>query len=318
MSLFPASVEIALAGIPRGYKSQVYLVDPVYGNDSAPGTKWNAPLKTVLAGYNKLVDGRNDTLCITPSPTQNNLAASLDWTKSYAHMVGLGANLPGIGQRARITSLTTAALVYTIDFQGNACMFKNLNIQNECVANQNSGAAIVEGMRNYFENVFMSGMISSVPAARSGSYSVAVQGPENYFLKCAIGVATICRTQSNAELYLSGSNCKRNYFNDCKFTSQSVTAGKRLVEIAAATEIWDMTFENCLFHNFPMTAGGAAGSKIDHAIVDGATMTHQIIFKGKNEVVGCTAVADVVTYIWTTEPAPAGVGAHIALDNLST
>lgn len=318
MSLFPASVEIALAGIPRGYKSQVYLVDPVYGNDNAPGTKWNAPLKTVPVAYAKTVDGQNDTVCIIPNATQNNVLVALDWAHNYTHLVGLGANLPGLGQRARITSLTTAALLYTLDVQGSGCMFKNLNIQNECVANADSGAVIISGMRNYFENVFMSGMISSVPAARAGAYSVALQGPENYFLRCAIGVATIERTQASTELYISGANTKRNHFNQCKFTSQSVYATHSLVQIAAATQIWDMIFEDCLWHNLAMTGGGAGGNKINHALVDGATMFHQIMLRGKNEVIGCTQFTDVAAYMWSTEPAPAGAGAHIALNNLTT
>ena len=173
-------------------------------------------------------------------------------------------------------------------------------------------------MRNYFKNCFISGMLDLTPAARAAAYSLTVSGPENFFDDCAIGVATILRAQSNAELILTGSNCKRNYFRRCQFLSQSVTAGKVLARIAAATEIWQMIFEDCSWLNLDMTSGGADGASINYAIEDGATMHHQLFFKGLNTAIGCTKFIDVATYAWTHGAAVGGAVAPIALNNLTT
>jgi len=205
-----------------------------------------------------------------------------------------------------------------LTLSGNGCIFKNLNIQNECVADVDSGALLLAGMRNYFKNCFISGMIHLTPAARAAAYSCTVTGPENFFDDCAIGVSTIERTAHNAELILAGSNCKRNHFRKTQFLSQSVDTGKVLVRIAAATEIWQMTFEDCTWWNLNMTSGGAAGSAIDHALEDGATMKHMIFLKGLNTALGCTQFTDVAASVWTHGAAVGGAVAPIALNNLTT
>jgi hypothetical protein len=320
MSLFPKSALLyeALVGIPRGPHSKVYIVDPQHGSDSNPGTTFEQPLLTLAAAEDKCVDNHNDVVLIVGGPTAVNLTAALAWDKSYTHLIGLTGDLPGVGQRARITSATDAAIGVTITLSGNGCIFKNLNIQNENVADADSGALLVSGMRNYFKNCFISGMLSLVPAARTAAYSCTVTGPENFFDDCAIGVSTILRAAANAELILSGLNCKRNHFRRCQFLSQSVTAGKVLVRIAAATEIWQMTFEDCTWWNLDMTSGGADGASIDHALEDGATMKHMIFLKGLNTGLGCTQFTDVATSVFTHGAAVGGAVAPIALNNLTT
>jgi hypothetical protein len=319
MGLFPKQLEAVLAGMPWGPHSHAYIVDPQHGSDSNDGLRWSKPLLTLAAAENKCADNHNDVVLLVGGPTKNDLTEALTWDKSYTHLVGLTGDLPGVGQRGRITSATDAAIGVTITLSGNGCIFKNLNIQNENVADADSGALLVQGMRNYFKNCFISGMISSVPAARAAAYSMTVTGPENYFEDCAFGVATICRTAANAEVIFGpGNNVKRNHFRRCQFLSQSVTAGKVLARIAASTEIWQMTFEDCSWLNLDMTSGGADGASINHAIEDGATMHHQLFFKGLNTSIGCTQFIDVATYAWTHGAAVGGAVAPIALNNLTT
>jgi hypothetical protein len=321
MGLFPKNLNeyVAAMGIPRGPNSKAYLVDAQHGSDNNPGTTWENPLLTLAAAEDKCVDNHNDAVLIIGGPTQNNLAAALVWDKSYTHLIGLTGDLPGIGQRARITSATDAAIGVTITLSGSGCIFKNLNIQNENVANADSGALLVAGMRNYFKKCFISGMLSSVPAGRAAAYSCTVTGPENFFDDCAIGVSTIERTAHNAELILSGANCKRNYFRKCKILSQSVDPGKVLARIAAATEIWQLEFEDCIWWNLAMNAGaGEGGTCLDHALEDGATMYHQILLSGLNTAIGCTQFTDVATYVFTHGAAVGGAVAPIALNNLTT
>jgi hypothetical protein len=226
-------------------------------------------------------------------------------------------DLPGVGQRARITSAAGAAIVAMITLSGNGCIFKNLNIQNECSADADSGALVVSGMRNYFKNVFVSGMVHATPAARAAAYSMTLSGPENFFEDCAFGVQTTVRAAANAEVIITGSNVKRNHFRKCQFLSCSVTAGKVLVRIVAGSIVWSQIFEDCSFLN-RNSAGGETGAFIDHAIEDGMTGYHQNFFKGLNTALGCTQFVDVATFSWTHGAAVGGAVAPIALNNLTT
>ena len=308
---------LVLNGIPRGPKSKVYFVDPTNGSDSNTGISFLSPLLTLPAAEDMCVANQNDAVLILGGPTALNLTANLAWDKSYTHLIGLTPDLPGVGQRARITSATTAAITEMLTLSGNSCIFKNLNIQNECVADADSGAMSITGMRNYFKNVFISGMISATPAARAAAYSLTLNGPENYFDRCAIGVQTINRTAANAELIIDGSNVKRNHFRKSKFLSQSVTAGKVIIRIKSTATVWSQIFEDCAWLNWS-SAAGESGASINHAIEDGQTSFHQNVFLGSTIAVGCTQFVDVATFSWTPGAACGGAVAPIALNNLTT
>lgn len=306
MGLFPKNINeyLALQGIPRGPKSQVYFVDTVNGNANNPGTNWKAPLLSVEAAYALCVADQHDVVALLANDTADNPTAEIDWAKDYTHLIGLGGDLPGVGQRCRIVGTSALDLDYVIDFQGKGCIVKNIQIYNGNDADADSGAAIVSGGRNYFENVFFAGMAAANPAGRAGGYSLTVTGEENTFKRCSVGLQTIIRDAANAELVMSG-DCYRNKFIECEFLSWSVTAGKFLVSFAAASVPWTTQFENCLFCNLDMTAGGADGASIDNAISDGSSAKHLVILRGKTQFVGCTGVADTVTNIYSAEPVPA-------------
>jgi hypothetical protein len=312
MGLFPKSAlySIALVGIPRGPNSNVFVVDPQAGNDSNTGTSFEQPLATVLAAYNKCVTNQNDVVLLVGGPTGNALAASLDWAKSYTHLVGLSADLPGVGQRARITGSADADLVYLVDFQGAGCIVKNVQFFNGADANVDSGAVKVTGGRNYFENCFFAGMGHATPAARAGSYSLALSGDECTFKRCSIGLGTTLRAAANSELVMSG-ECNREKFIDCEFICWSNTAGKFLVSLSATAVPYTTQFENCLFNNFKSN-NGAAGTNLTDAINDAATPFHQIILRGDNPLVGVTGYSNVVGNVYGAGAVPnAGYGVAI-------
>jgi hypothetical protein len=312
MSLFPklALYYQALVGIPRGPLSNVYVVDPINGSDSNPGTTFEAPLLTILAAYNLCTTNQNDVVVVVGGGTGNALAASLVWSKSYTHLVGLSADLPGVGQRVRITGSAALHLTYLVDFQGAGCVVRNIQFFNGADANQASGAVIVSGGRNYFENCFFAGMGHATAAAHASGYSLKVTGDECTFKRCTIGLATIVRAAANTELLLSG-ECNREKFISCEFISWSNTAGKFLVKLDTTAVPYTTQFENCLFNNF-CSDNGATGTALSNAISDGATPYHQIILRGTNPLVGVTGYSDVVTYIFSAEPAPnAGYGVSV-------
>ncbi|PKO03048.1 MAG: hypothetical protein CVU43_04515 [Chloroflexi bacterium HGW-Chloroflexi-5] len=310
MGLFPkqASKYVALMGIPLGPNSQVFVVDPQV-SASGDGKSFEAPLKTLEEAYALCTANQNDTVVLVGGPTALNPAAAIDWAKSYTHLVGLSGDIPGVGQRCRIVGTAALDLSYVIDFQGDGCIVKNIQIYNGNDAAADSGAAKVTGARNFFKNVMFAGMAHATPGARAGCYSLNLSGEENFFEDCSIGLQTIIRAQSNAELLISGTGVYRNKFKHCEFLSWSVTAGKLLVKFAAGSVPWNTQFEDCLFNNLDMSAGGADGASIDNAIGDSSTAKHHIILRGKNMFVGCTGVADTVTNVFSAEGAPnAGFG----------
>lgn len=296
MSLYPKVVNeyLALAGIPRGPLSQVYLVDPVNGDDDNDGLRWTKPLATVSAAYAKCTADQHDAVVMISGDTADTPSASITWSKDYTHLVGLSSNLPGVGQRCRIVGTAANDLTPIITFSGNGCVVRNIQFFNGKDADSDSGAVIVSGHRNEFVNCMFAGMGHATPAARAGSYSLTVSGVENHFERCYIGLDTITRGAANAELILSGS---KNSFWDCNFSSQSETAGKFAVTVSGAgTNEW----KDCLFHNMSVNWAQA----LDNAFNVTASATHYIILRGNCQFVGYTGIADTVTHVYGAGPVP--------------
>jgi len=309
MGLFPKAVSeyLAMVGIPRGPYSQVYIVDPVNGSDSNPGLSFKQPLKTVAAAYALCTTNQHDVVLFLGMASADNPAAAIDWAKSYTHLVGMSAPLPGVGQRCRLVGTAALDLDYIIDFQGSGCIVKNIQFYQGNDAAEDSGAVIVSGSRNHFENCFFAGMGHATAAARAGSYSLKVTGAENCFERCTVGLATMVRAAANTELWLTG-ECNRNEFRDCEIVSWSVTAGKFGVKLDASAVPYTLVFKNTAFINLN-SDNGAAGGKPDNAISDAATPMHQIVLWGDCPLVGYDGWADTATYVYGAGAVPnAGYG----------
>jgi len=305
MGLYPKSLEAMVAAEVGGPFSNVVVLDPVNGVDTYSGNSLEKPVKTLAAAWAKVTANQNDVIAIVGTATAVEIAAAFAWNKSYTHLIGLTADIPGVGQRARLVGTATLDADYIMTISGDGCIFKNIQWMNEGDADEDSGAVILTGMRNHFENCMISGMGATTPAARAGGYSLHINGGrENVFKRCSIGLQTIIRTAANTELKFSGV-CYRNKFIDCEFLSWSVTAGKLLVSFAADASPWSTQFEDCLFANLDMSAGGADGASIDNAFGDSSTFKHQVILRGHAQFVGCTGVADTLTNIFSAEPVPA-------------
>lgn len=296
MGLFPPNAEIALANIPRSTKSKVFVVDPANGSDSNPGLKFEAPLASVAAAYAKCTADQHDVVLFVAGPTADQPTASITWAKNFTHLIGLSGDLPGVGQRCRIVGNATVDLTPVITWSASGCIVRNIQVFNGKDHNSDSGAVIVSGSRNVFENVFIAGMAHATPAARAGSYSLTLSGAENIFSDCSIGLDTIVRGAANAELVVDGASAARNIFRRCRFLSASETAGKFLVTIANMDR-W-IEFEDCIFQNFSVNW---AVSLTDAFNVTAAA-THQIVLRGQNQLVGVTGWANTVTRVYSVQP----------------
>lgn len=308
MALYPKNLNefVAGMGIPRGPKSKVYLVDPVNGSASNTGTTWQSPLKTLEAAEDLCVANQHDTVLFLAGASANNPAAAIAWDKSYTHLIGVGSELPGLGQRCRVVAAAAIAATQTITFSGNGCIVKNMQFGNE-KASGACGVAIITGQRCYFENVFFMVPVSVTAA----SYSAKISGGENAFVRCTFGQQTSVRTAAtrNVWFYKGAGDNQRNKFIGCEFLSwSSVTTHVHVyTDVDINNECFMVEFENCLFANY--NGSGEAGGVLAVAIDDNCAAFHQIYLRGtENCFAGVTAVADPLTYVLT--PNRGGAGAR--------
>ncbi len=281
-----------LASLP--FIGNKYFVDPANGSDGNDGTDYAAPMKTILAAYNKCTDNANDVVFLIGSPTAHNPAAAVTWSKNYTHLVGLSSDVFGLGQRCRIVMLAVTAVTPVITISGSGCVFRNLQIYNEKAAGSAAGCAIVTGSRNYLENVFF----MSPVATDAASYSLKMSGSENVFYRCTIGQFTNPRTAASYGLWLHGAAAvSRNKFVECEFLSWGYNADHAHVRVDAdiVTVPWVTWFEDCLFHH--------NATALTQAIDDNSTAVgHQIVFRGHNDVLNAGVVGDVLTYMFAPNP----------------
>lgn len=284
------------------FGGDVYYLDPVDGLDGNDGKSPESAVKTLEVGYGKLRDGENDTLVVIGTATQINITGEtgLTWSKSYTHLVGGTADFPGVGQRVKIVAPASLDATYVLQVTGNGCVFKNLNIQNENDAAEDSWAVYITGNRNYWENVFFNGMLSATAAARAGSGSLKLvcSDGENYFYRCTIGTNHQARTAANSELSLNAPSCE---FKDCNFLSSTSGGGTahffvNIAGSASGAEPDYSIFRDCLFiNNYQVT--------MTDAFTKTATGTHWVFMKGCLGE-GFTGWSDTVAMIYSADPAP--------------
>jgi hypothetical protein len=311
MSLFPKNLNefAASMGIPRGPKSNVYLVDPVNGATGNTGISWESPLLDIEAAYAKCTDAQHDCVLFLSGATADYPAASITWSKNYTHLIGLSSGVYGLGQRSRVVMQAATAVTPTITFSGAGNIIKNMQLNQEKAAGAASGVAIVSGSRNYFENVFF----MAPTATDAASYSLKMNGSENVFKHCTIGQYTNFRSAASYGLWLHGATAvSRNLFDECMFMAWSggtpSTHAHVLVDADIVTVPWITIFKDCMFLN---NYGG--GTIQAQAIDDNSTATgHQIVLWGKNSFVGCTAVADTLTYVMNQSKFAGGLMAALS------
>lgn len=297
---------LVLSGIPRGPKSKVFFYDPVNGSDSNTGTSFQSPLKTLTAAEDKCTANQHDVVIALAGATADTPTASVTWDKNYTHLIGLGGDLPGMGQRSRIVGSAANDLAVIMTISASGCIFRNLQFFQGGDAATALGAVLVSGSRNFFKNVFFAGGGHATPAADAGMYSLTVSGSENYFETCTIGLDTIVRAAANSELIVSG---VRNEFKSCKILSNSVTAGKFLVKLDNAGGDLRYTYFSgeCLFYNY--TENWATGITNAFDMPAGGA-THNAIIGPLCQLVGVgTGWSDTVTHMYGCGAAPnAGFG----------
>lgn len=245
MSLFPASVEYALVGVPRSKGSKIFVVDYVNGSDSNPGTKWEAPLKTVEAAYALCTTLKNDVVLLVGNGTSNPAAAAIVWAKDFTHLIGL--NSGGPEPRSRIKCAAALATTPFVTWSGDGCVVRNISFWHETSDALGLVNVSVTGERNTFEGCQFAGGVGS--NAVTGGRSLKVAGSGNSFSKCIIGLDTIAQPNGAAGVEFDA-GAMHTTFEDCMFLVE--TPGTTYVHVAvpAAADVGRFNlFRRCIFVN---------------------------------------------------------------------
>jgi len=250
---------LALAGIPRGKNSNIYVVDPTtgVGSDSNDGDRWGKPLATVSAAYAKCVSGQHDTVLLVASAQAVNELARITWSKNLTHLVGLGARTH-VAQRTRITcGYDQAASTYAfLTVSAYGCIFDNLYIWQGRDDADSLRNVDMTGQRNLFHNVHFAGGGHATQAVDGGASVYINGGSENLFDGCTIGVDTVdAATGMAALVFAATGGAARNVFRRCRFTLQAGHAGAIFVEVLGNSGIDRyQIFDRCQFINLSGTA----------------------------------------------------------------
>lgn len=245
MSLFPPAVEYALVGVPRSKDSKIFVVDYVNGSDSNPGTKWQAPLKTIEAAYALCTTLKNDVVLLVGNGTSNVAAAAITWSKSYTHLIGL--NSGGPEPRSRIKPTAALATTPFVTWSGSGCVVRGISFWHETSDAAGLVNVSVTGERNSFEGCQFAGGVGA--NAVTGGRSLKVAGSGNSFKACIIGVDTIAQPNGAAGVEFDA-GAMHTTFDDCQFLVE--TPGTTYVHVAvpAAADVGRFNlFRGCIFVN---------------------------------------------------------------------
>jgi len=106
---------------------------------------------------------------------------------------------------------------------------------------------------------------------------------------------------------MSGGSSK-NMFRQCRFLSASSTAGKFMVGVETSVASGLNSFEECLFYNNSTNWGQELTNCFD---IQGTQATYYIDL-ARSRLVGITGWADIVTHLYSADPAPnAGFGLSV-------
>jgi hypothetical protein len=255
-----------------------YYVDPVNGTSTAGGRSPDEAVDSISTAHGLCTANQNDTVYLLPgtSGSYDYLTATLTWSKSYTHLIGLGTTTR-VGQRQRVlNAAASTSLTKILSVTASGCIFENVLFGQFGSNAAAIGCVEVTGERNHFENVNFQGSGHATPAAVAGNYSLFLNGgSENTFTRCTIGLDTIVRTDG-APIKLDGS-ATRNIFDNCYIISACETAAKPMVAFVDASALDRyLIFDNCLFYNFYTNHGGTLNECFT---VPASASTHDIILK---------------------------------------
>jgi len=269
-----------LAGLAN--VGNVFYVDPVNGSDSYVGTSWGLAKKSLYGAHAAVTTNNYDVIIVAPAGAGSGTATAEDaaltgglWSFSKSLVTVIGAAAPNmVSPRSRILWSTAGQSVSSdalLTISGNGNRFINLQFGTFV---DNNVLVKVTGDRNYFSGVHFAGIGDATAGDDAAARSLwLADADENLFEGCYIGLDTVARSTTNAEIELTGES-QRNIFRDCFITGFADNAGHLFVKAASAQDIdrfvW---FKDCVFHNpVNSTATTMTAAMSVHASVGGTVI----------------------------------------------
>ncbi len=246
MGLFPAHIEAALVGVPRGPESKVFLVSAVHGNDGNDGLSWKRPLKTVEAAYALCTTLHNDVVLVLGEGTSFQPTAALTWAKDFCHLIGL--NSGGAEPRSRIKSAAALATTPFVTWSGDGCLVRNISFWHETSNAAGLVNVYVTGGRNTFDGCQFAGAVGTNNASGARSLKLGTADCSgNTFRNCWIGTDTIQEAAGVVDLEI-GASTMHTLFDSCIFAHSAGATAQPHVTVNAAPGRLNL-FRKCLFIN---------------------------------------------------------------------
>jgi hypothetical protein len=282
---------------------------------------------TLEAAEDAMTGDRTDTLKVFPG--EHLVTESITWDKNQTIIKGMG----GPNQRLASTTIpsgcirlrcNTEAVTQILNITGHYVQMYGVETINTFNAVTNVSDILIAGKNFYAERCSFRGGNGGSTQLGSNSgipiwVSCATGGGANMFkLKnCYIGSAgNGVRTDGPGAMYFDGAG--RGAFmaelEHCTLSMRCETTGSAavsLVELEISTNDRYLMFDDCHLYNFWENLGG----KMDYAVVDAETATHQILFK-RCMFTGIDALCNTATFAFSDNQATGadGSGKATAVD----
>ena len=207
---------------------------------------------------------------VTPSHTTDYYSTTLNWNVDNTHLIGVNSGgMYSKGSRIANTSTLTSGtnIKPLVAMSANSCYWENINVY--CGLNGSTtgvGAIDISGSNNWFHRCSFQGIGNSAQSGISTAYSLKLSGSENLFTDCVIGLDTIARTSTQAEIIFAqnaGVAATRNVFRNCIIKTYTTAGNNFFISAGAGVLDRDTLFQNCLFVNCP--TGVASGATLTQA-----------------------------------------------------
>ena len=280
-------------------------VRPYKGLDGQRGDSVYCSRKSIASALTLIEPNTNSRIIfmsendpgVTPANTTDYYAKTLAYNVDNTHLLGVNSGcLYSQGARIAIKSGVTdgTPLKPLVAMSANSCYWENINIYSGLNGTTAGvGACDVSGSHNVFRRCSFQGIGNAAYAGVSTGYSLKVSGSENLFEECVIGLDTIARTSTQAELIFAtaaGVAATRNVFRKCIFKTYTTAGSNFFISAASGVLDRDNTFEDCTFINFP--TGVCGGATLTQGISINATPGGMLLLKN------CTFIG--VTHVETT------------------
>lgn len=284
-----------------------FWVDETNGSDGNTGGPGD-PFATLSQALSKCVDNNNDVIFLIGTV---HLTATLTWSKSRTHLIGLAPNLLSQA-RARISQTGSTVFTPLVSVTASECIFRDIGTFHGFANASAQICVAVSGGRNEFTRCLFGGMGDATAAAQAGGRSLVLSGTtgENTFRGCQIGLDTITASAANASLEFSGGN-PRNVFEDCIFPRMTSSASALFITVGASGVDRFNIFRRCLFIN----AIDSTSTTMTVGVSMNAAAGGNLVMQGSS-MIGVTDLGDAGAFanMLIDMPAPAATTGGLAVN----